>query len=98
MDSASLERWQIPLNGDALAIPTNANYWGYSFLVSEQSLSTQMVFKALMLKTAAATQALADAFLSADPLDFVRHSLLDQYVNGATPTYWPNLAPGWTVI
>lgn len=83
---------------DRLAVPGDANYWGYSIVVREQPKGPQKSFRGLILKSTAATQALADAFVLTDPLEFVRHSLLDNYDNGSTPIYWPNLAPGWVVI
>jgi len=50
------------------------------------------------LKGTVPAQAQADLFVVADPLDYLRHDLLDHYANGATPIYWPNLGPGWVVI
>jgi hypothetical protein len=82
---------------DRLPVPDNADYWGYELIVKDSS-GLQRCFRGMIFKTAAATQALADAFVLTDPFDFLRHSLLDHYDAGATPLYWPNLAQGWAVI
>ena len=64
---------------DRMPVPANANDWGYSFLVRELPNGPQLRFRGLILKATVPAQGQADLFIVADPLNYVRHDLLDHY-------------------
>lgn len=75
--------------------PESADHWAYFFAV-EDAQKRRLSFSALVKKSVAAEERLADAFVTGDPFDYLK-SLLDSTKDGQTPIDWP-MTGDWFVV
>jgi len=77
-------------------VPLEADYWGYYFFTKHKAWG-EWVFKVFVLKKTAATKELADFFVQADPINYLKQ-LLDNADQNGVKLSWQDWSQGWKVV
>jgi len=89
---------KFDINIETALVPEEADYWGFQFKVKEKETGLFKTFKAGVKKELCQTEELAEVFIKADPLNYLKSIYLDNYKDGETPIVWPEIGGGWLVL
>lgn len=89
---------KFEINIEPAPVPEESDHWGFYFKVKEKKTGLFNKFRAVVKKEICQTRELAEVFIKADPLNYLKSIYLDNYEDGETPIVWPEIGGGWLVM